>query len=272
MYALCNRQSPRWCIQDDEEKQEEPPAWRVAKRAERGGSPSKKKKVRRGGKFPSVTVSDSLRRKIVVLNVVGLLCDIRPLHDRREWGADVVVHYENDLNVKIKKRTDCGRFLTMLCSNFYVGIWSPIEHSVLGVVARFLATGTEVKWSFLWGEETSGSTRDLHDLFNMIPGESAGAARCLQFDCDATATAQSPLSNVINCARWDPLEPNDNFLRRIISPFEAVARNPSDMEYCVRNLGKEVDLAAIPRKLVGPGPLHVCYYEQVFFLFFGRAS
>jgi hypothetical protein len=35
-------------------------------------------------KIPSVRVSNSGRRKIIVMNVVGLLCDIRHLHDRRE--------------------------------------------------------------------------------------------------------------------------------------------------------------------------------------------
>jgi hypothetical protein len=32
-------------------------------------------------KVPAVKVSDSDRRNIIVLNVVGLLCDIRSLHD-----------------------------------------------------------------------------------------------------------------------------------------------------------------------------------------------
>ena len=264
---MYNRESLRWCIQDNEGNHEEPAAKRVAKRADKEAKPSRKKKVRGGGAFPVVRVSNSARTKIIVLNVVGLLCDIRPLHDRREWGTDLVVHYESDLNVKIKKRTDCGQFLTMLCSSFDVGIWSPIEHSLLGVVAKFLASGTQVRWSFLWGKEISGSTRDLHDLFSMIPYESAGAARCLQFDCDATATAMSPPSNVLNCTRWDPLEPNDDFLSRIIEPFQALARNPSDMEYCVGFLGKKVGLAAKPRKLVGPWPLHFCYHEQVHFFF-----
>jgi hypothetical protein len=82
LYEFRNRRLPRWCIQEDEENHKERAAKRVAKRADKGSSPSKKKNVRGGGKFPSVRVSDSLRRKIVVLNVVGLLCDIRPLHDR----------------------------------------------------------------------------------------------------------------------------------------------------------------------------------------------
>jgi hypothetical protein len=237
----------------------------VAKRADKASSPLKKKKVRRGGAFPVVRVSDSSRRKIVVLNVVGLLCDIRPLHDRRDWGADLVVHYDSDFNVKIKKRTNCGLFLSMLCASFDVGIWSPIEHRLLGVVAKFLASGTDVKWCFLWGKETSNSTRDLHDLFSMIPSESSGPARCLQFDCDEAATVMSPPSNVINCRRWEPLQPDDDFLSRIIEPFQALARNPSDMEYCVGLLGKKVAVAAIPRKLVGPWLPHFCYLAESFF-------
>ena len=178
----------RWCIQDNEENQEELEAKRVAKQADRASSPSKKKKVRGGGKFPPVRVSDNLRRKVIVLNVVELLCDIRPLHDRQEWGADLVVQYAQEHKVKIKKRADCGPFLTMLCSHFDVGIWSPIDHSLLEVVAQFLASGTGVKWSFLWGKETSDSRRNLHDLFCAMCVESAATTRCLQIDCDATAT------------------------------------------------------------------------------------
>jgi len=198
-------------LQDDEEKNEEPTAKKVAtraektssprrvatradtanspaKQAEKASSPSKKRKVRSRGKFPPITLSNDSRKKVIILNVVGLLCDIRPLHDRREWGADVAIYYAQDQKVKIKKRTDCGPFFTMLCTHFEVGIWSPIDHSLLEVVAQFLASETKVKWSFLWGKETSDSRRDLHDLFSMIPNQSGAVARCLQFDCDATAT------------------------------------------------------------------------------------
>ena len=51
--------------------------------------------------------------------------------------------------MKIKKRADCVPFLTMLCSCFDVGIWLPIDHSLLEVVAQFLASETGIKWSFL---------------------------------------------------------------------------------------------------------------------------
>lgn len=53
-----------------------------------------------------------------------------------------MIHYDRDLNVKIKK-TDCGLFLLMLCFHFDVGIWSSIEDRLLGVVAKFLAEGTD---------------------------------------------------------------------------------------------------------------------------------
>ena len=234
---------------------------RVAKGGARGGSPLKKMKVRGGGKFPVVRVSNSSRKKIVVLNVVGLLCDIQPLHDKREWGADLVVLYDKDFNVKIKMRADCGQFLTSLCRSFDVGIWSPIEQGLLEVVAKFLARGTRMKWSFLWGKETHSSTRDLNDVFSMIPDPTAGAGRCLQFDCDVAATARSPPSNVINPAQWDPLEHNDDFLSRIIEPFEALARNPSDIEYCLGHLAKKVGLASIPRNLVGPRCIICCFFS-----------
>lgn len=118
---------------DEKDNQKEPASKRLAKRAEKTSPPPKKKKKPSGGvKVPLVRVSDTARRKIIVLNVVGLLCDIRALHDRREWGPDLVVHYEKDLNVKIKKRSNCDSFLSMLCSHFDVGIWSPIEETVLG--------------------------------------------------------------------------------------------------------------------------------------------
>ena len=81
--------------------------------------------------------------------------------------------------MKIKKRADCGPFLTMLYSRFNVGIWSPIDHSLLEVVAQFLASETGVKWSFLWRKETSSSRRDLHDLFSAMCVESVAATRCL---------------------------------------------------------------------------------------------
>lgn len=239
-----------WCSKDDEESQEEPAAKK--KRANKGSSPAKKKKARGGGKCPPVRICDDLRRKVIVLNVVGLLCDIRPLHDRQEWGADLLVHYDQDHKVKIKKRADCGPFLSMLRSRFDVGIWSPIEHSLLEIVAKFLVNSTSVKWSFLWGKEIGGSKRNLHDFFSAVPMSSAIKARCLQFDCDATATNESPPSNVLTCPRWDPLEPNDDYLSRLIEPFQALARNPSDMEYCVEYLGKNIRLAAITLIPVGP--------------------
>lgn len=52
-----------------------------------------------------VRVSDSGRRKIIVFNVVGLLCNIRPLHDMREWGLDLVVHHVRTFNVNKKQPT-----------------------------------------------------------------------------------------------------------------------------------------------------------------------
>lgn len=97
----------------------------------------------------------------------------------------------------------------------------------------------------------------------MILDQSAGSARCLQFDYDATTTAQSPPLNVIHCARWDLLEPSYNFLCRILEPFEALASNPSDMEYCESYLGMKFGLASIPQKLVGPRLLYFYYHKQV---------
>ena len=94
-------------------------------------------------------------------------------------------------------------------------------------------------------------------------------ARCvwnqlLQLDafrsiCDATATEQSPPSNVLTCVQWDPLEPNDDYLSRLIEPFEALARNPSDVEYCTPYLDKAVCLRGIPWNPVGSQPLYHLY-------------
>jgi hypothetical protein len=74
-------------------------------------------------KVPPVRVSDSGRMKIIILNVIGLLCDIRSLRDKREWGNDLVIHYVTDLNEE--KKTNCDKFLSMLCSYFDVGICRP---------------------------------------------------------------------------------------------------------------------------------------------------
>lgn len=90
-----------------------------------------------------------------------------------------MVLYEKEYKVKIKRRTNYGPFLTMFSNSFDVGIWSPIEHSLLEVVATFLASGTRVKWSFLWANKTNGSTRDLYDLLGMIPVQSIAVAQCL---------------------------------------------------------------------------------------------
>lgn len=62
-------------------------------------NPLKKKVSSSGVKFPTVRVSDIARRKIIVLNIIGLFCDIQTLHNRREWGPYLMVHYERDLNV-----------------------------------------------------------------------------------------------------------------------------------------------------------------------------
>jgi hypothetical protein len=85
----------------------EPAQKKAGKRQQKAASPQrKKKKVAPAAKLPPVVakvppviVSDSGRRKIVVMNVVGLLCDIRPLHDGLDWGKDLVIHYAIDLNV-----------------------------------------------------------------------------------------------------------------------------------------------------------------------------
>ena len=77
---------------EDVEDHVEPVQKRVGKRQQKAVSPQRKKKKAApasklppvAAKVPPVRVSDSSRRKIVVMNVVGLLCAIRPLHDRRE--------------------------------------------------------------------------------------------------------------------------------------------------------------------------------------------
>ncbi len=239
---------------EDNEEHGEPTPKRAGKRVQKAGSPQrKKKKPANAAKVPPVRVSDSGRKKIIVLNVVGLLCDIRPLHDRREWGPDLVIRHVSEFNVKIIKRANCDMFLSMLSSKFDVGIWSPIENSLLEVVAAFLAAGTDAQWSFLWGRSypLQDPVRNLRNLFRMIPDPTHGATRCLQVDCDATATARSPPSNVLNVPRWDPLTKNDDFLARICGPFEALGRKQSDMKYCVANLTKEVGLASLEMNLVG---------------------
>lgn len=108
---------------------------------------------------PLVRVSDSGRTKIIVLNVVGFFYDIRPLHNRREWGPDLVIHHVKDLNVKIKKITDCGKFLSMLCSNFDGGRWSPIEQTLLEVVLHFLQRERQLIGVFCGGTRVFSGTQ-----------------------------------------------------------------------------------------------------------------
>ena len=65
-----------------------------------------------------------------------------------------MIHHVSDFNVKIKKKkkkTICDMFLLMLSSKFDVGIWSPIEQSLLEVVVVFLAARTDAQWRILWG-------------------------------------------------------------------------------------------------------------------------
>ena len=65
------------------------------------------------------------------------------------------------------------------------------------------------------------------------------------------------------CTQWDPLDPNDDFLRRIIGPFEALAYKPSDVEYCMGYLGNKIDIASLSQKLVGLSTPHVCEPQHV---------
>ena len=62
---------------DDDENHEEPTPKRVDKRIEKTCNPQKKKKPLVAVKVPLVRVSDNGHRKIIVLNLLGLLCDIR---------------------------------------------------------------------------------------------------------------------------------------------------------------------------------------------------
>ena len=90
---------------EDNDEHREPTLKRAWKRTQKASSPQrKKKKFANAAKVPPVRVSNSDRRNIIVLNVVGLLCNIISLHDRREWGPNLVIHHNSDFNVKIKKK------------------------------------------------------------------------------------------------------------------------------------------------------------------------
>ena len=188
---------------EDDTDHVEPAQKRAAKRQQRAASPPRKKKKAApvaklppvAAKVPPIRMSNSGHRKIVVMNVVGFLCDIRPLHDRQDWGKDLVIHYATDLNVKIKKQTNCDKFLSMLCAHFDVGIWSPLEQNVLKHVARFLVNKSNAQWAFLWGSlyPLEGPIRDLWNMFKMIPDSTHGPTRYLQVNCEATATARFSL-------------------------------------------------------------------------------
>jgi hypothetical protein len=116
-----------------------------------------------------------------------------------------VINYVKDLDVKIKKITDCDMFLSMLYSNFDVEIWSPVEQTLLEVVALFLADGTNVQWTFLWGRSylLHNPIRNFHNLFSMIPDSTHDTTRCLQFDFDAKTTARFP--SPLKCPKFSAL-------------------------------------------------------------------
>ena len=144
---------------------------------------------------------------------------------------------------------------------------SLIKQIFLGIIAKFIVEGTEAKWSFLWRREITGSTRGLHEIFSMILDPTHGTCRYLEFGCNAIATARFS-SNVLNCAQWDPLNLDVDFLSKIIGPFEPLTRKPFDMKYCVGYLDKEVGLALIPRNLVGSQTFQLYYHRYVKILFF----
>ena len=108
---------------------------------------------------------------------------------------------------------------------------------------------------------------DLRNFFSMIPDPTHGATRCIKFDCDATAMAQSPPSNILNFLPWDS---------RWLSPENMQAirsiRKQSHMEYCVTCMTKEVGLVSLPPNLVGSSTPHVWEQQHIkialkFFLF-----
>jgi len=86
------------------------------------------------------------------------------------------------------------------------------------------------------GKGNDGATRDFHDLFSGIPDSNHGLAWVLQVDCDSTATSKSLAVNFLNIV--DTLVANDNFVKTIKEPFEALSRNLLDIEYCVMLLDK----------------------------------
>jgi hypothetical protein len=90
-----------------------------------------------------------------------------------------------------------------------------------------------MKWCFLWRKESNGSTKYLHELFDIIPIPIHSTAWVLQIDCDSTTTSKSPVKNVLSILSWDPLAPKDKFLKRIMHPLGVFSQNPSDVEYCV---------------------------------------
>ena len=62
---------------DDDENHKEPTPKRASKRTEKAGNPQNKKKPLVAMKLPPVRVSNNGRRKVIVLNVLDFLCDIK---------------------------------------------------------------------------------------------------------------------------------------------------------------------------------------------------
>ncbi|PIN02609.1 Phosphoprotein phosphatase [Handroanthus impetiginosus] len=94
--------------------------------------------------YPNMAPSVSITRKLLVLDVNGLLADILqppPKHCR----ADVYM-----FGRAIFKRPFCGDFMKFCFQNFDVGIWSSRSRKILNNIVDYLLGGLKHKLLFCW--------------------------------------------------------------------------------------------------------------------------
>ncbi|KAL2935426.1 Zinc finger CCCH domain-containing protein 55 [Bienertia sinuspersici] len=97
-------------------------------------------------------VVPNLRRKLLVLDVNGLLADIVAYYPRR---------FKPDTTVSAKavfKRPFCDEFLQFCFARFNVGIWSSRTRKNVNTVVNFLMKDTKKNLLFCWGQSRCTAT------------------------------------------------------------------------------------------------------------------
>ncbi|EPS73978.1 hypothetical protein M569_00776, partial [Genlisea aurea] len=102
--------------------------------------------------YPKIARPISVRKKLLVLDVNGILVDIvRP--PPKNCRGDVHMYGQ-----AVFKRPFCWDFLEFCFQNFYVGIWSSRSERVLNGVVDYLMGGLKYKLVFCWNMEKCTKT------------------------------------------------------------------------------------------------------------------